>query len=122
MEFYSIFRLGPGAGCIVFRATPYIEWKWLWPKFKVRVDWGVSLCSPADDWNQEYGLDLASWRLQDHSEGYKIKGQVKSGTFYVKHKEWNQLLFENNHVEACCDVVFGNDLVETPWSWHRYVH
>lgn len=118
------FLFTPGAGVATFRVTPSIEWKFLiFPKIRIRIDWGLSLCSPEDRYNEEFGADLAAERMQDHIEGSnQFSKRSLAGRFFVKWKDWNQICTERKEAEFCMGVLVNNSLIRKPWSWDRYVN
>ena len=115
----------PGQALIAYRVTPVFRWGWLGLFFrpKVRVDWGVALCSPEDTFDEELGCDLAEQRLDAYIDGReRIAKRGFAGTFYFPWKDYVEMERQGS-VASCVLQVFEEvPLVYVPKRWAKLVN
>lgn len=116
------FDFFPGQGMAMFRVSPCIKWKWFIPVVKVRVDFGVALCSPRDVFDFDEGKTLAYNRLEAFIEGREnLRDRGLAGSWTMSHKDWNEVLRAKREQEFLLDTLVDNFPITRPWSWEQVI-
>ncbi len=117
------FDLFPGQGMAMFRVSPCIKWKWFIPVVQVRVDFGISLCSPRDVFDFDEGKTRAYNRLQAFIEGREnLRERGLAGSWTMSPNDWYEVLRMKCEQEFLFDTLMRNFPITRPWSWERMVN
>lgn len=116
------FDFFPGTGMAMFRVTPCIRWRWFIPTVRVRVDFGVALCSPRDPFDFERGKNLAWDRLEAFIDGREsLVERGLAGTWTMSAKNWTEVVRMKREQEFLLETLVDNFPITRPWSWEQVI-
>lgn len=114
----------PGQGLVVFKVTPYVRWRWYCiPQIRMRVDFGVSMCSPLDVYDPEYGRILAEERLHAFVNGRTNLAERRlAGTWTMDREPWLAVMDARCEREVLFGIWSENFPLILPFTWDRMVN
>lgn len=120
----AYFNMFPGQGMVMFKVTPCVKWRWgCIPTIRMRVDFGVSLCSPRDVYDTSYGKDLAENRIYAFLEGRdNLVRRGLAGSWTMARKPWLEALDNRREQEVLYEIWAANFPIKLPFTWERMVN
>ncbi len=118
------FSMFPGQGMAMFRVTPCVKWRWGFiPSVRIQVDFGVSLCSPYDEFDFDHGKNLAWDRLEAFLDGrVRLRERGLAGSWTMGPKDWTEVVRKKREQEFLLETMVNNFPIRTPWTWERLVN